>query len=136
VQPSAALPNQIVANATALQPAPVLTQARLRSDLTNYILFLCTARRALSQPSAVGASRRLKRLEVAEGDPENAAVGGLHHGGNAVTGPGDRHRDLAGVGAREFFEAAHDIDMRERPPAILAALDGGDVAAIEADQQA
>src|ERR1700738_145367 len=64
-------------------------------------------------------ANRSRRLEVADGDAEYATVGGLHHGGNAVAWPGDRHNDLAGAGARELCDAAHDIDMREGPPAIL-----------------
>lgn len=33
------------------------------------------------------------------------------------------------------FEAAHDIDVCQGPATVFAAFDGGDVAAVEADQQ-
>ena len=51
--------------------------------------------------------------------------------------PTDRHLDLTGAagGSCHLFKAAHDIDMRQSPPAILAALDRGDMPTVKADQQ-
>ena len=61
----------------------------------------------------------LKRLGVADGDAENAAIGGLEDHGDAVAVPADRRLNLASVTGelRDFVDPAHDIDMRQGPPA-------------------
>jgi len=81
--------------------------------------------------------RRLKRFRVAHRDTENPAVRCLEDYRDPVAIPADRRGDRARGAAvpRDLFDAAHDIDMREGPPGILAALHRGDVTAIEADQQ-
>jgi hypothetical protein len=81
--------------------------------------------------------RRLERFGVAHRDTENPAGHRLEDHRDPVAIPADRRCDR-GRGAavpRNRFDAAHDIDMREDPPAILAALHRGDLPAIEADQQ-
>src|SRR6516162_4227200 len=79
----------------------------------------------------------LKRLGVADGDAENAAIGGLEDRGDAVAVPADRRLNLASVAGepRDLFKAAHDIDMRQGLPAVLAAPNRGDMTAVEADQK-
>ena len=80
---------------------------------------------------------KLKRLGVADGDAENAAIGGLEDHGDAVAVPADRRLNLASVAGklRDFADSAHDIDMRQGPPAIFTALHRADMPAVEADQQ-
>ena len=81
--------------------------------------------------------RRLKRFGVAHRDTENPAVRRLEDHRDPVAIPADRRCDRTRGAAvpRDLFHTAHDIDMREGPPGILAALYRRDVPAIEADQQ-
>ena len=81
--------------------------------------------------------RRSKRFGVAEGDAENAAIGGLEDHGDAVAVPADRRLNLSSVSGemRDFVDPAYDIDMRQGPPAFFTALYRADMPAVEADQQ-
>src|SRR6516164_851956 len=102
---------------------------------SDYAGFIADAARM--SDGGVDRTRTSKRLGVADGDAENAPVGGLYDRRNAVAIPGDRRLDLAGAAAKSahLLDAAHDIDMREGPPAVFAALHRADVPAVEADQQ-
>src|SRR6516165_8242453 len=88
-----------------------------------------SARRAVPDPeqssAAIARRRRLERFGVAHRDAENPAGRRLEDHRDPVAIPAYRRCDRARGAAvpRDLFEAAHDIDMREDPPAILASLD-------------
>jgi hypothetical protein len=91
----------------------------------------------LPEARIASLGRWLERLGVAHRDAENPAVRRLKDHRDPVAIPANRRCDRARTAAvpRDLFDAAYDIDMREGPPAVLAAFHRGDVPAIEADQQ-
>jgi hypothetical protein len=72
----------------------------------------------------LGNGRRLERPRIADGDPENSSVSGLNNGYDAVAVPVNRCGELAWVAAelRDFVDAADNIGVRQRAPAVLTAF--------------
>src|SRR5262249_21185450 len=89
----------------------------------------------VSLPATCLERSTLKRFGVADSDAQNSTIGRLDHRGNKIATPADRYHHLACTEPHDFLKAAHDIDMRQGPPAIFTALDCYDMARIEACQQ-